>query len=536
MDMIIYNAKILRKDGSFSEAIALKNGLIDSVGTNEEILKLKEPSTNCIDADNHLIIPGLNDSHQHLLMVGQLLQNVVLYGVTSIQELIGRGKHFIDTHKPEDGQFIGGMGWNQDYFTDEHRLPTRHDLDMISTTHPIVFRRACGHIMVCNSLTLQLAGIDENTPEVEGGQIDREENGYPTGIFRENASVYLTKLQKPETLEDIKKTILTAAGYAASKGLTSVQTNDVSSSNPNYEMVIQAYRELAEDGLLPVRVNLQCCFTEIESFDYFLNQGYTFGQGNSNFKIGPLKLFVDGSLGARTALMRNPYYDDPNEIGIRTLTQAQSDELVKRAQEHNFQVVVHAIGDGAIEQVLDSYQKVFNQADGNTLRHGIVHCQITDLPLLKRFQDMDVLALVQPIFLHYDKHIVCDRVGEKLASTSYAFKTMENLHLHVSYGTDAPVEDLNPFASMYCAITRSDLNQTEPFVPQECIDVQTAIYDYTVGSAYCSFEENDKGVLEVGQYADLILLDEDLFELATSQIKDVSPLLTIKGGSITYKA
>ena len=259
-------------------------------------------------------------------------------------------------------------------------------------------------------------------------------------------------------------------------------------------------------------------------------------RATNGLKIGPLKMFTDGSLGARTALMRQDYADAPGQRGIEILTQQELDELVRMADENGMQIAIHAIGDKANEMVLDSYQKVIGP-EGNTHRHGIVHCQITDLPMLKRYQQMDVYAMVQPIFLHYDLHIVEDRVGKELAATSYAFHTMNQMGLHVSYGTDSPVEDMDPIQNLHCAVCRQDLKHFPAggYVPEERVDIFQAVDDYTIGGAQNAFEENQKGRLQPGYLADLVMLDQDIFHVPSDKILDTQVLMTMVGGKVVYE-
>ena len=536
MNTILVNGKVLLEDGTFTEAIAIDNGLISAVGTNDEITVLKDDSTNIIDAKGQLVIPGLNDSHLHFQNLGNFLASLNLYGVSSIKEIISKSKEFIASHTFEPNQAIVGRGWNQDYFSDEKRLLNRHDLDEISTDYPLIFKRACGHVSVCNTKALQLTGINGTTPQVDGGVFEIGDDGEPNGVFNENAMRLIDSLLPEASLETVKEKLLVAAQHAVSNGLTSVQTNDLNFGTAEYPYIIQAYQELAASNELPIRIYLQCTFSEPTGFQSFIDQGYYTGYGDDRFKIGPLKMFVDGSLGARTALMRKPYHDDPNTCGVECLTQEQLNAMVKLADDNRFQVMVHAIGDEAICHVLTSYENVYNPETNNPLRHGVNHCQITDIPMLERFRDSNTLAFVQPIFLHYDLHIVADRVGDALASTSYAFNTMEELGIHTAYGTDAPVEDLNPFECMYCAVTRKDLsgNPKDGFYTNECVSIETAVERYTIGSAYASSEEDIKGTLSVGKLADLIILDKDIYTIDAEEIKDTHVVLAMVGGEVVY--
>lgn len=532
MTTAIINAKIYVEREQFAQAMLITDGIIDKVGTNEEILAAAPAGCEQLDAQGRTIVPGFNDSHMHLANVGSSLLMVPLYGVDSISEIIRLGREFIASHKIAPGTIVQGRGWNQDYFTDESRLLTRHDLDQISTEHPIIFTRACGHMLVCNTKALEVAGVTGRTPQPDGAQFDLDGDGNPNGIFRENAVDLIYNIIPQNTVEDWKTIIRTAMDYAISNGLTSIQTNDI--KDGNYATMLAAY-DAVTSGENSLRVNHQCCFSNPQSFTKFLTDGYTTGVGNDMNKIGPLKMFVDGSLGARTALMRAPYHDDVgNTHGIACMTQAQLNEMIAIANAHNMQVAIHAIGDRAIEMVLDGYATVIHNHE-NRLRHGIVHCQITDRGLVERFKENDILALVQPIFIHYDMHIVEDRVGPELASTSYAFGTMGRMGIHVSYGTDSPVEDLNTMDNIYCAVTRRDLKGSDKvYIPEECVDIYTAIDNYTIGSAYTSFDENKKGRLQPGYFADLAILDRDIFTVPVEEIRSIKVLNTMVAGKMVY--
>ena len=532
MSTLIYNANIYVERGVFAQALLVgDDGRITAVGTEAEVRAAAHGNVTEYDAQGRTIVPGFNDSHQHLFNTGIALAAVRLQGANSIKEVIERSRRYIEENHPQPGEVIHGMGWNQDYFTDEHRLLTRHDLDKISTEHPIIFDRACGHILTCNTKALEMAGVTTETVPNAGGAIDQE-NGELTGVFRENARAQVRCLMSERSLETKKRLLRTAIRHANETGVTSVQTCDVRLGD--WESTLEAYDQVLSETPT-VRAYHQFSFMEPKGFQTFLNKGYRTGTGNDFNRIGPLKLFVDGSLGARTALMRKPYADDPSTCGIATLTPQEIDTLVGMAVQNQCGVVIHAIGDAAIENVLNAYDKV---CDGtNPLRLGIIHVQITDRPLLERFTKNDILALVQPIFLHYDTGIVEDRVGKELAATSYAFKTLVDLGVHTSFGTDSPVEDMDPIANIYCAVTRKNL-RGEPqggFHPEECMDVYQAVDAYTIESAYASFEEKVKGRLMKGYFADLVILSDNIFTVASDDILKVKVDATMVNGHFVYE-
>jgi len=530
MKKIFYNGKIYQNRGKFAQAMLVDNGIIKEIGTNDEILTLND-NFKLIDLQNKTVIPGFNDSHLHLEGLGYRLSNLMLNELKSIDEIIIKSKEYIDNNKIRD--ILLGNGWNQDYFIDEKRLLNRHDLDRISTDIPIVFTRVCGHILVANTKALEILGIDENTSDIEGGKILREEGGFPNGVFCENAMKIFNKLLNTATVKQRKKYINIAMAHALENGVTSVQTNDVKVDN--YMDVLDAYKELEEEGKLNIRVTHQCAFEDVSSISKFIDDLNDYEYDTNFNKIGPIKIFADGSLGARTAYLSEYYVDNFGNRGVNIYTDKELDELTKFIDEKGKQMLIHAIGDGAIRQVLNSYGKIINNK--NDRRHGIVHLQITDEEILNKMKELDCLALVQPIFLNYDIHIVEDRVGEKLANSSYAFNTLIKNGVHLSLGTDAPVEDLNPFNNLYCAVNRKDLNgyPDESWNESEKMDIYDAIDAYTLESAYVSFEEGIKGRLEKNYYADFVVLDEDIFEINSEKIKDIKALMTVVNGEIAYR-
>ena len=541
MKRVFINGKFHTGSGNFAEAVLVENGIFTSVGSSAEVKSLAETiGKDCevIDLEGRTVLPGFNDSHSHLYTAGVLLTSLAFGDCSSIAEFVEAGKRFIEKNKIPEGRLVTGYRWNQDLFkVDGCRLPDRHDLDKISTVHPIIAYRACTHMISCNSLALEMAGITKDTPDVPGGEIRRDENGELNGILTEHAMVLIDTLKAGFDIEEMAKAIQAGMEYASSYGITSIQTNCV--RNENADAMLQAYNLVYERGLAKLRTYHQCCFTDIDGLKGFIAKGRRMGEKLSGaddmHKVGPIKMFVDGSLGAHTAAMRAPYADAPETMGVYCCTVEELDEIVQTAHKAGFGCVIHAIGDGAMDMVLTSYEKVIQNGD-NKLRHGIIHVQITDIPLLERFKKSDVLALVQPVFLHCDIGIVEKRAGKELASTSYAFGTMNKLGVHVSYGTDAPIEDLNPFENLHCAVKRQDLSGAPKggFYPNECVPLEEAIDNYTVESAYASFDEDKKGRIAPGFLADMCVLENDIF--STDDIMSNKVLMTVLGGEIVYKA
>ncbi len=530
MALVIHNAKIYVHRGTFAEAMVIDGTRIQGLGTSQDLLAAN-PKAERFDAGGRTVVPGFNDSHLHLQMVGANLRSVNLHGAKGIDDIIARVRAFMDKHCPAPGTLIHGFGWNQDLFEGSNRLPDRRDLDRITTQYPVVLDRTCGHIAAANSKAIEIAGLTKDSQPPAGGAFDRDEAGELTGVFRENGCQPLKALKPPITKESLLQDLRAAMEYAASWGITSVQTMDLRPDS--WEIMWETYC-LAQ--MTPtIRAYHQFNFQEPQGFQTFLDKGFQTGRGDSYNKIGPLKMFVDGSLGARTALMRQPYHDDPSTCGIEVLNQQELDTMVRMATEHTCQVAIHAIGDRAIEQVLNSYDSVCKGS--NPRRHGVVHCQITDRALLERFKKSDILAYAQPIFIDYDSTIVADRVGPELAASSYNFGTLTRMGVHTSLGTDSPVEDLNTMNNLYCAVTRKTLKNPDGpgYLPEEALDIYQAIDGYTIESAYTSFEEDCKGRLKPDYYADLAVLDRDIFTIAPEEITQVRVDATMVGGRWVYQ-
>ena len=531
MDIILYNALIYTVDEKlpYASSIAILGNKIYKVGENEEILKLKTDKTLLIDCKQKMILPGFNDSHLHLFQTGQLLSWVDLVKSKSIDEVISRTKEYIKNNPNKF--YIIGYGWNQDLFIDENRFITKDDLDKVSTDLPIMLYRACGHILVANSKAIELANLDE-FKIINGGSYSID-----SGIFKENAIDLVTKIIPPLTVEEIKEYILKAMKHFNKFGVTSVQSDDFSPiSSIGYNNTMKAYLELEKEKKISVRIYEQSLLPNINILKDFIDDGYHTGWGSNLFKIGPLKLIADGSLGARTAALRNPYNDDPTTLGILTYSDDDLYNLIEYAHLNNMQIAIHGIGDKAIEQILNQYEKVLKKYPKHNHRHGVVHVQITDEELLNRFKELNIIAYVQPIFIDYDHTIVYDRVGEKLANTSYAFNTMINKGIKVSIGTDSPIESVNPFNNIYCAITRSSIEglPINGYNINEKMSIENAIKYYTTESAYASFEENIKGKIKDNYLADLILIDRNIIKSRPLKLLNTQVLMTIMDGKIVY--
>ena len=549
MRTALYNGKVYVERGNFAKAVLVEDGVIAKVGGDEEILSMVKGDETAFlyDCGGRTVIPGLNDSHLHFAQFGEMLHQARIEGSTSIDDMIQRCRDFMEAHPEQARHGIHAIGWNQDLFTDEKRMPDRHDLDRISTEIPIVLERICGHAVTVNTKAIEMLGLGIGSPQYPGGEFYLEEDGYPNGIFTENACNAAKSVIPPFTLEERREMILDSMKYAVAHGLTSVQSNDIGISFDDPDQAFALLHGIYDQGEGLVRYRHQVCFFDLDSFRNYLNSEEFMSYGPKGTKkseaekdnwltLGPLKLFKDGSLGARTAMMKDGYVGDRDNHGVESMGKEEMGACCVLARDHGVQVVTHTIGDEALSQVLDCYEQAF-VGGKNQLRHAIVHCQISDQDLLERIVKDDVLVMAQPIFLDYDMTIVEKLCGKELASTSYAFGTLLRMGAHLSYGTDCPVEDCNPFPNLYMAITRKNrAGQPEGgFYPKECVDVETAVDAYTIGSAYNEFMEDRKGRIKEGYYGDMVVLDRDIFTVDPMEIKDILPVLTVVGGKAVYK-
>ena len=538
MKTIYFNGNVYTGDEALVSAFAVENGKFVFAGSDAEAKALAAEGDTLTDLGGKFVCAGFNDSHMHLLNYGASLGAAKLAEHTgSLADLQDALRAFLAAHPRKNGAWLRGRGWNQDYFTDVDRMPNRYDLDRVSTEVPICATRACGHCLVVNSKALELLGVTADTPQPEGGEIGME-NGEPDGRFFDNAMEPVYDSIPVPSKEEIKDMIRSACKALNSYGVTSSQSDDycVYRAVP-WQTVNEAYKELEDSGELTVRVYEQSNFTDLESLKGFVEAGNVTGIGTDRFKIGPLKMLGDGALGARTAFLSRPYADDPSTCGIPVFTQETMDEMIGYANAHGMQAAVHTIGDACLDRVLSTYEKALAENPREDHRHGIVHCQITRADQLEKIAKMHLHVYAQSIFLDYDNHIVEERVGKELASTSYSWKTLMNNGVSVSNGTDCPVELPDALACMQCAVTRTTLrDHVGPYLPDQKFTVQEALDSYTIRSAEASFEENVKGQIAEGMMADFVVLGQNPFEVDESTIKDIPVCRTYLAGELVYEA
>jgi predicted amidohydrolase YtcJ len=515
---------------SYAEAIAVKDGKVVAVGDTEAILKGKRKATTVVDLQGRFVLPGFNDAHIHLASGGFEKLNVDLVGSQSLEEMQRRIAARVETAGA--AEWIRGRGWDHMKWKSQ-TLPTRQDLDRVTKGHPAIFARVDGHISVANSVALRAAGIIKDTPDPEGGKIDRDASGEPTGILREGARDAVDRVIPKVTLAERRRALELALTEAAEWGLTSVQDN---SSWQDFLV----YEQLEQQGKLTLRIDEWLNFDD--SLETLESERKHHLASDPLLHTGMLKGFMDGSLGSRTAALLRPYADDPSNSGLPQYDQMRLNEMTQERFRDGFQIGFHAIGDRGVEMALVA----FENAMANATRFGVAgtqgewrlrieHAQITTPEQIRRFASLGIVSSMQPNHLLTDMAWAVDRVGPERAASSYAWRSFLRAGVPLAFGTDYPVEPLTPFRGLYAAVTRKNEAGTKEYFPEETLTIDEAIRAYTVGAAFAEFEEKTKGQLVPGQWADFVVLDRDITVIPQPQILETKVLRTVVGGKTVYE-
>ncbi|MGM0602803.1 MAG: amidohydrolase [Bacillota bacterium] len=525
---LFYNGYIYTMD---EKNPTVKNVLVEDdkiISFNVEV----QDEYQLIDLNGKTLLPGFNDSHMHALSYGMTLDMVDLNNVNSIEEIISEVSNFIENKDPAEDEWIFGRGWNHENFT-EKIMPTRYDLDKISTSRPIVLTRTCGHLLTANSAALEKININSDT-YIEGGKIDIDDNGVPTGIFAEKAMDLIYENMPSFSVEDIKNYLIKAGEKLRKKGITFVQTDDLDSANVHFQKVMQAYYELADENKLPIKFNLQLRLkTPAEIKEFLDNNLITYY--DDFLTLGPLKVLADGSLGARTAALRESYADEENQFGELVYGKKKLYNLSEIALKNGLQIACHAIGDRTVALFIDIMEQL-QKRYGKGLRNRIIHCQITDYDLLEKMAELNLEADIQPPFTATDWSIVSERIGKDREIGTYAWKSMLDLGINAAGGSDCPVENPDPIWGIACAVTRMD-KENKPdggWQPWEKLTVQDALKLYTKNAAYNCFMENQIGQIKKNYKADFVILDKNPFLTSEKEIKNINVAGTSINGNLYW--
>ena len=524
-NLAIYSANIYTgmPDKPWAQALGMEDGKIKAVGSNQEV-KDAMPDAEALELSGRMVTPGLTDAHCHFISMGQSLMMVDLRNLTSLEECRRRIKQA--AAKLEPGQWLLGRAWNH-HMWQEAREPNRHDMDDIVPDNPAMMVRACGHSQWLNTKGLETAGIVAGTPDPSGGKIDRDENGQPTGMLREARRVVIAHVPPP-TNEYLKKACLLAQERALASGLTCVHT---------YESLAEwrAFSELEQEGKLKLRVHHNLQHAELEEM---LERGMHRGYGSERLWVGQMKLFADGSLGANTALLFEPYCDDPGNCGLPFTEPEVLKERVALCHKNGFSVAIHAIGDKAVSNSLDAISHGRKEYPGQR-RDSVDHVQICRTEDLERFKKMDVVASVQPVFIPTDWNVASTRWGAERceAHNAYAWKTIQDMGIRMQFGSDTPVEPIEPLLGLQAAVLRqtTGLEPEGGWRPQERMTLEEALDGFTRTAAWVEHKEGLRGVLQPGALADLTVFGRDLSQTPPEEWPQIPIEYTIIDGEVVYQ-
>jgi predicted amidohydrolase YtcJ len=521
-----------------AQALAIRGERIVAVGEVPEILKLKGAETRVIDLGGHFVMPGFNDAHLHLAEAGFERLTVDLTGVKSLDEFRERLRARAQNAAP--GEWIVGGGWDQTRWPVKE-LPSRWDVDEATSDHPVFVQRVDGHIAVANTRALQLASITIASKDPAGGQIDRDSTGQPNGILRETARDAVFAAIPPPTHDKRRQALEASLHELAKSGITSVQDNSDAEGPASWED-FQILEEIEREGKLTARVSEWLPFSA--PLETLQAHRAAHPQSDNMLHTGMLKAFMDGSLGSRTAALLEPYADDPKNSGLLRYDQAKLIEMAKERAEAGFQLGFHAIGDKGVQMALDTFAAAQKDAreknakaanGGNNYRLRIEHAQVTTLPQIAKFKELNVVASMQPGHVLSDMNWALDRLGSKRAQHSYAWEELQKKGVKLAFGSDYPFDQLSPFRGLYAAVTRKSEDGKKEYFPEQKLSMDQAIAAYTTGSAFAEFAEKDKGTLAPGMLADFIVLDRDITAVAPAKVLETRVLRTVVGGKTVYE-
>ncbi len=528
-DMVIVNAKVWTVDKARprAEAVAVVGERIAAVGTNAEMAQWIGPETKKLDGRGMTVLPGMIDSHVHLSSGGFELSSVQLKTAQTREEFVRRIAAFVKT-RPK-GEWILGGTWDHENWPGAP-LPERNWIDAVTPDNPVFLGRYDGHMGLANTLALKLAGITKDTPTPDGGSIVKDGRGEPTGALKDAATALVERVIPAPNENQLTEAIEAALREAAKSGVTGIHAM-VSAED------LRVLNKLRLAGKLTSRIY---AITPIQQWQAPAGAGITAGFGDDWLRTGAVKGFADGSLGSTTALFYEPYDDAPNTRGLPAGMMFPEGNMLKMAlgaDRAGLQLRIHAIGDKAIQTILDIYKEVERQNGPKPRRWTIEHAQHMAPKSFADFAALHVIASMQPYHAIDDGRWALKRIGVERGKGTYAFRTFLDTGVRLAFGSDWTVATMDPLWGMYAAVTRRTLDDKNPggWYPEQKITLAEAIEAYTLGSAYAEMAEGKKGSITVGKLADLVILDADVLAIAPEKLKDVKPAATIVGGKIVYQ-
>jgi len=507
--------------------LAFEDGKVLQAG-DAAALRKRFPHARVIDGGGKTLLPGLIDAHGHVIDLGFVATQVFLYDSQSLEQAQDRIRTYAKAN-PDRAWLLGG-GWNQVAWK-LGRFPTASELDAAVADRPAVLSRVDGHAEWLNTRALREAGITRDTKDPVGGRIERSADGDPSGVLIDKAMDLAEPVIPKPTAADRRAALLAALAHMNSVGLTSAGDAGDTAAD------IALYEKLADQGLLTVRIYAMIADTGAD-FLALSKAGPVIGYGHDRFTVRAVKLFADGALGSRGAALLAPYSDQPTQRGLLFMSDHDMEGKIETALEAGYQVNIHAIGDAANHQVLNAFEAAYKVVGGRQLRNRVEHAQVVALADIPRFKQLDLIASMQPTHATSDKNMAEDRIGKERIKGAYAWRSFLDQGTRIAGGSDFPVESDNPFFGLHAAVTRAD-RAGQPvggWHPEQALTLLEAFRAFTVDAAYAQHEEKTLGSLEPGKWADFILIDRDLFEIAPADIWKIVVLQTWVGGTKVFSA
>ncbi|AHG89988.1 Amidohydrolase 3 [Gemmatirosa kalamazoonensis] len=529
-DLVVTNARIYTVDGArpVAAAMAVRDGRVLFVGDERGALALKGGATRVVDLQGHTVLPGLVDAHGHLLGLGLALRNVDLVGTTSYDEVVQRVA--ARAREAPAGSWIVGRGWDQNDWGDT-RFPTHEALSRAVPDHPVVLERVDGHAVLANAAAMRAAAVTARTRDPEGGRLERDASGAPTGVFVDNAMAIIDRVVPQPSREEQRAALKGAIAEAHRWGLVGVHDP----GEPR--AVIELMEDMAAKGELDLRTYVMIA-DDSAALAYYFARGPRVALNDGRLWERAVKLYADGALGSRGAALLEPYADDPKNSGLLVSAPAHIQDVATRALKAGFQVNTHAIGDRGNRLVLDAYEKALAAVPVADHRFRIEHAQILNHDDIPRFAALGVIPSMQASHQTSDMYWAANRLGAARLLGAYAWRSLLDAGSVVPNGSDFPVEQVNPLISFHAAVSRQDARNWPAggWLPEQRMTRGEALKSMTLWPAFAAFQERDMGSLTPGKYADFVVLDRDIMRVPDDQILGTRVLSTWMGGRVVYEA
>ena len=527
-DLVLKGGTVWRGLGlGTAEALALKDGKVMAAGPTAEIEAVTGPATRMLDLRGRLAMPGFYDAHMHLMSLGRAAQHIDLRFavVKTLDEILARVAKRASETPP--GEWVQGRGYDHTALA-EGRHPQCHELDRVAPDNPVWLGRCCGHMGIANSAALRLAGVSRDTPQPDGGVIEKV-NGEPTGLLQERAQQLVRTVIPKPSLDELVSAVQSAGERCLSYGITSVMDACVGAHAGWRD--VETYEAAASSGRLPVRMYMGIAGGPDGIAEEAFAKGRVTGRGDDRLKVGPIKFFTDGSAGGCTAAMRKPYANGAD--GVLILEDRDLDDMVAHYHDRGYQIAIHAIGDAAIDQTIQALDRALKAHPRDDHRHRIEHCGWIDDGNIQRMIELGLTPAPQPIFMRDFGDSYLDVLGEERSAWAYPMAHWQRAGMRPAMSSDTPVSDVNPFVNLYAAVTRRT-SGGHVIGADETLTLEEAMSAYTENGAHAGFVEAERGRLAPGMIGDIVIVDRDILNRPTEELLETSVDATLMAGDVVH--